>query len=118
MIIGIDHIEIVVADIDAMSTFFQTLGFTEVRRTDHHGQAVEMLVPGTEGTIIEFHTGHATEPPGLNHIAFRVDDCAATVEELRGAGVPIPRDAKVAANSGRLVASFRDPMYQRWQLAE
>jgi catechol 2,3-dioxygenase-like lactoylglutathione lyase family enzyme len=117
MITGIDHIEIVVKDIDAMATFFTRLGFTEIRRTDHHGKAVELQVPGAEGIVIEFHTGYPTETPGINHIAFRVDDTVETATQFRELGVDI-NEPKVAENSGRAIASFRDPMHMRWQLSE
>lgn len=117
MIIGVDHLEFVVADIDAVAEFFVKLGFTEVRRTEHHGEAVEIRVPGPEGIILEFHTGLSTEPPGLNHIAFRVDNTQATVEQFAAAGIVIP-DAKIADKSGRSISSFRDPSYNRWQLSE
>lgn len=117
MIVGIDHIEIVVRDIDEMAELFGKIGFEEIRRTDHHGKAVEMRVPGPDGIVIEFHTGHATEPPGLNHIAFRVDDAAETVAQMRSVGVELA-DAHIAKNSGRLISTFRDPMHMRWQISE
>jgi len=117
VITGIDHIEFVVKDIDEMSQFFSKLGLKEIRRTSHHGSAVEMLVPGSEGTIIEFHTGKPTEPPGINHIAFRVDSCESTADDLISQGVTLDNPPRTGA-SGRTTTTLRDPMYQRWQLAE
>lgn len=117
MITGIDHIEMVVADVDAAADFFAKLGLVEIRRTEHHGSAVELRIPGAEGIILEVHTGTNIEVPGINHIAFRVDDCVGTVEAARGAGVDVA-DAKIAQASGRRVASFRDPFYNRWQFSE
>ena len=117
MITGIDHMEIVVRDVDEMAEFFGKLGFEEVRRTDHHGSAVEMRVPGPDGIIIEFHTGHPTEPPGINHIAFRVESTQGTVEEFRALGVEL-QAAHGAQTSGRLIATFRDPLHRRWPLSE
>jgi glyoxylase I family protein len=117
LITGIDHIEIVVKDINEMAEFFTRLGFVELRRTDHHGKAVEMQLPGDNPFVIEFHTGTRTEPPGINHIAFRTTDCAATARELEAQGVPFDSPVKTAS-SGRVVASFRDPMYMRWQLTD
>ncbi|CAG0955394.1 partial methylmalonyl-CoA/ethylmalonyl-CoA epimerase, partial [Anaerolineae bacterium] len=87
MITRVDHIEMVVPDIDIVAEFFKKLGFEEVRRTAHHGSAVEMRLPGQDQVLFEFHTGHATEVPGINHIAFKVEDCQATVAELKAKGI-------------------------------
>ena len=115
MITGIDHLEICVADIDAVAEFYKKLGFEEVRRTKHHGDAVELRIPGTK-TIFEFHTGKEEEVPGLNHIAFRVDDIEAAVAELQDKGVTFITPISTAKSTGRSTANFRDPTYQRHQL--
>lgn len=116
MITGIDHIEICVADIDATAEFFKKLGFVEIRRTKHHGDAVELSLPGENQTVFEFHTGKEEEVPGLNHIAFRVDDVEAAVAELEEKGVKFITSVITAKSTGRKVANFRDPNYTRYQI--
>ena len=37
MIKGIDHIELIVRDLDEYVSFLKTLGFETVRETPHHG---------------------------------------------------------------------------------
>lgn len=119
MIQGIDHIEFVVRDIDETAEFFTKLGFTEIRRTTHGGGSVEMRVPGTgENPIVfEFHLGMPGERAGIDHIAFRVENTEKTVQDLIGKGVKFAVGTH-AASTKRVVASFRDPMYVKWQLAE
>jgi glyoxylase I family protein len=118
MLLGIDHIEMVVPDIDIVAEFFKKLGFEEVRRTEHHGSAVEMRLPGENQTLWEFHTGKSIEVPGINHIAFRVDNIEATVAELQARGIRFDGSIKRAAGSGRVTANLRDPNYHRLQLTE
>jgi catechol 2,3-dioxygenase-like lactoylglutathione lyase family enzyme len=115
MIRGIDHIEICVRDIDEVAEFYKKFGMEEVRRTEHHGKTVEMRIPGTK-TIFEFHTGKYEELPGINHIAFRVDDVDTEVEELKEKGVEFHTDIILSKGSGRKVCNFRDPMYFRYQI--
>ncbi len=55
MIRGIDHIELIVRDVEQFVTFFQNLGFELVARTKHHGDAAEMKLPGPNQTIFEIH---------------------------------------------------------------
>ena len=74
MIKGIDHIELIVRDLDEYVAFFKTLGFEMVRETPHHGGSVEMKPPGDGQPVFEIHQVVGEEVIGVNHIAFRVDD--------------------------------------------
>ncbi|OLO28119.1 hypothetical protein BTR23_18615 [Alkalihalophilus pseudofirmus] len=118
MIKGIDHIEICVGEIDKMADFFKKLGFTEVRRTDHHGGAVEMLMPGEQGIIFEFHVGKAVEAPGINHIAFKVDDIDETYSNLQAVGVEFIAPPKKSSNRGTSMLNLRDPYHMRYQFTD
>lgn len=42
MITQIDHIEMIVNDVDAHVEFYQKLGFKLLTRTDHHGGSAEL----------------------------------------------------------------------------
>jgi methylmalonyl-CoA epimerase len=94
----IDHIAIVVADLDAtIALYTQTLGFTEAYReivADQGVEAVgltagdaiiELLRPLDEGsTIAKFRGDAATK---LHHTAYRVSDIAAELARLKARGV-------------------------------
>ena len=43
MIRGIDHIELIVRDVEEFVSFFQKLGFELIQRTKHHGDAAEAI---------------------------------------------------------------------------
>ncbi len=118
MILGIDHIEICVKDIDLAAEFFKNMGFTELNRTAHHGGAVEMRVPGDQNILIEFHRGLPTETPGLNHIAFLVDDMQQTVATLAEKGIEMDAPPKTSSNRGCQMASLRDPAHMRYQFTD
>ena len=84
MITGIDHIEIIVRDLDDYVAFLTALGFETVRQTDHHGRSVEMKPPGDGQPLFEIHQASGEEVIGINHIALKVDDAAA----VRAAKLP------------------------------
>jgi glyoxylase I family protein len=116
MITRIDHLEICVADIDAVAEFYKKLGFIEIRRTTHHGQAVELALPGENQVVFEFHTGKEEEVPGLNHIAFYVDNMEESVAEFEAKGIKFITPISTAKSTGRTTCNFRDPTHQRHQL--
>ena len=118
MLERVDHIAITVQDVNQLAGFFKRLGFEEVRRTDHHGGAIEVKLPGEHQVILEFTTLRANENPGVNHIAFRVDDCAKAVAEIQAQGVKFDSGSHKVPESGRTIASFRDPLGFRLQLTE
>jgi glyoxylase I family protein len=118
MIRGIDHIELVVRDVDQFVAFFQRLGFELVRRTDHHGVSAELRLPGPGQPIFEIHQVQGEENPGLNHIAFACDDVAAAHQALSGGGIAFESGPTLVPASGRTVANFRDPDGWRLQLTD
>jgi methylmalonyl-CoA epimerase len=94
----IDHVAIVVADLDAaVTTYTQTLGFTEVYReivADQGVEAVglrtgdaiiELLRPLDEASKIALFRGDA--PAKLHHTAYRVADIVAELARLKARGV-------------------------------
>ena len=117
MLQGVHHIEFLVRDVDETKEYFKKLGFEVVRVTDHHGRAVEMRIPGDQ-VIFEFHTVAKSENPGVNLIAFKVDNLEATEGDLRSKGIPFDTDPQLVVLSGRAVANFRDPQGFRWQLTK
>jgi len=112
----IDHIEIETSNADEMAEFLQVLGFEKVRETDHHGTSYELEPGHGEGPLFEIHTATGEEVPGINHIAFAVDDIESATEELREAGVDQVTDPYYVEKTGRMITNFRDPDGRRFQV--
>lgn len=113
MIGSVDHVNIVVADIERMIRFYRdTLGLTLAKDVVIEGDWIEKVVnlPGVRARVvylefqqgarielIHFQAGGGDRPEhlgtpnvqGLRHIAFKVDDIDAAVERLIAAGVEL-----------------------------
>lgn len=113
MLLNIDHVNIVVKDLEGCLAFYRDLlGLRETMRARLEGSWVEQ-VTGIDGIVadcvyleldgrtrlellqfLEPETGAPLEPnaipstPGIRHLAFRVDDLDAEFERLTKAGVP------------------------------
>ncbi len=94
----IDHIAIVVADLDATMAFYmQTLGFALVYRETIGDQGVEAVGLAAGDSIIELLRPLDPQSPiarflgdaqtKLHHTAYRVADLEAELARLRSAGV-------------------------------
>jgi glyoxylase I family protein len=114
MIRAIDHINIVVADLERSVAFYTgVLGFTKTREAYLEGEWIDRIVGlrGVRGRVV-YVVAPAGEPRlellryeqprglavaensrantvGLRHIALRVDDIAATVARVRAAGAEV-----------------------------
>lgn len=150
MIRGIDHLNIVVTDLARSLRFYcDVLGFTQTHEARLEGEWIERIVglrgvkaravfivaptgePRIELLCYEAPRGQApvensrANTVGLRHLAFRVDDMAATVAQLRAAGVTLFSDpvrvpggvVKFAAGDKTLVY-FLDPDGVLLELAE
>jgi methylmalonyl-CoA epimerase len=118
---SIDHIAIAVNDLEASIAFYsKVLGFqlTERRRTEGRVTAMISAVmkagPVTvvllEGTSPESQVSKYVEHygPGVQHIAFAVENLPALAEELKGAGLEF--DTRIIESPGlRQIFSQRDP---------
>ncbi len=111
----IDHIEIEASDADEMADFLKTLGYEEVRTTEHHGTSYELQPADWEGPIIELHTVEGEETPGINHIAFATDDIEDVTQTLKDEGVDQVSDPYHVEKTGRTITNFRDPDGRRFQ---
>lgn len=118
MLTGIDHIELIVRDVDESVRFFQRLGFELLTRTPHHGGSAEVRLPGEGQVTFELHAVQGEENPGVNHIAFRCDDVATTHHQLTDAGVRLDVEPHLVPASGRTIVNFRDPDGWRLQLVD
>ena len=116
---SIDHIGIAVADLDeAIAVHRDTYGMPLVHRETIAEQGVEaalleagdshveLLAPlGDDSPVGRFL---AKRGPGLHHVAYRVDDVAKALGELRAAGVPVIDEQPRTGIRGSRVA-FLDP---------
>lgn len=117
MIHAVDHINLVVSDLERSVRFYTTLlGFKEIRRAHLEGAWIEFIVglkgirahvayilaPGGEPRLelLCYETPRGESIPansiantiGLRHIAFRVKDIYATVQRLKDGGVKVFHD--------------------------
>jgi methylmalonyl-CoA/ethylmalonyl-CoA epimerase len=94
----IDHIGVAVEDLDAALALYEgAFGMPVVHRETVEEQGVEavlldvgdghveLLAPLSGDTPVGRFLAH--RGPGLHHVAYRVEDVAATLDDLRAAGV-------------------------------
>ncbi len=118
MIQGIDHIELIVRQLDEYVAFLKTLGFETVRETPHHGGSVEMKPPGEGQPVFEIHQVMGEEVIGVNHIAFKVDDAAAAHAALKNYPGMVSGPPGHVPDTGRTNLNLRDPDGWRLQLVQ
>jgi methylmalonyl-CoA/ethylmalonyl-CoA epimerase len=112
---SIDHIGVAVADLDASIVLHRdTFGMPLVHRETVAAQGVEaalldvgsshleLLAPLAEDTPVGRFL--ARRGPGLHHVAYRVDDVAAALDEARAAGLELIDEAPRAGIRGTQVA--------------
>ena len=115
----IDHLAFRVSDIDKISGLLKQLGYVEVRRTAHHGGALEMENPEQPGLVLEFTTldkkkdSDEMEEPGFDHAGFNLTQ--EQLNELVAAGFPTAGNPRLNPESGRLLESFKDSDGIKWQ---
>ncbi len=118
MVTQVDHIELIVDDIEGYVRLFQGMGLKLLARTTHHGVSVELQLPGPNQPIFELHQVQAEEVIGVNHIAFRVDDVRAAYDALKAQGIRFEKEPRLVKETGRTIANGRDPDGWRFQLVD
>lgn len=118
MIGELDHIDIQAADAEAMVSFLKVLGYTVEATSDHHGTSYELVPQNSNGPLVEIHQVSEGKTPGINHLAFSVDDIEETIATLEERGLDNISDPKYVEVTGRTLANFRDPDGRRYQLVE
>jgi methylmalonyl-CoA epimerase len=99
-LVEIDHVGIAVPDLDAaVEEYRRLLGIEPSHRERVEGQGVEeVLFPvgssfvqllGALGPDTPVGRSLARRGPGLHHLAYRVDDVAASLAHLRGEGAEL-----------------------------
>ena len=118
MVTQIDHIEIIVNDLKAYEEYFVSLGFQVVKRDNHHKGSVEFQLPGPNQPVFELHEVLLEEVPGINHIAFRVDDVNAAYEMFKEKGYKVMLEPHFSPYTGRTNMDGRDPDGWRVQICD
>jgi glyoxylase I family protein len=118
MVTQVDHIELIVNDLEGYVRLFQAIGFKPLSRTTHHGVSVELQLPGPNQPIFELHQVQGEEVIGVNHIAFRVDDVRVAHDALKAQGVRFEHEPQYIKATGRTIANGRDPDGWRFQLVD
>ena len=116
MLINIDHIDLLVPDVEATVTFLKSLGLVEKRRSAPPRCSVEMQIPGEQQVVIELRPGCECKTT-LNHIAFKID-CENTIECLEYSGIKFGKKHSLIKDTGRTVSNVQDYSGQSWQLTD
>lgn len=116
MVSKIDHIGVLVADIDANRRLFELLGL-DVGTVEHVStfgvdiafigvgeSLVELVEPTDRETDIAADLDAAARSALLHHVAFRVDDIEEQLRSLRAAGVPLADEEPRRGAGGSKVA--------------
>ncbi len=133
MISKLDHINIVVSDLQKAKEFFLELGFKEEISSRIAGERfstitglpgfeaefVGLSLPGssTNVELIQYYSPVGGKDPGLSkpnqlgfrHMAFAVDDIEAEVERLKAKGVQFQSDIQVWEKTGKKLVYFYGP---------
>lgn len=111
----IDHVNFQVTDVEKTAELMQQLGYAVIRRTNHHGGAIELESPAQPGLVLELTSLREGETPGFNHVCFRLES-EQNFQSLQDHNFPLTGPSHVSAGSGRRIANFKDPDQLKWQL--
>ena len=115
--VSLDHVLIVVKDLERSIRFYELLGFTHVETIQRPDDRVGVMrLGGVTMELMCLPEGVETHRPprlltdlGFRHVGFRVDDVKETYERLKD---EIQFDSPPrfsAGRSGRLTVFFKDP---------
>ena len=115
MLIDVDHVGIAFEHLDAaVERYRRVFGLEPAHREVVEGQGVEEVLfrVGTSYVQLLRALGPdtpvgrflAARGPGVHHVAYRVDDVAATLERLRAEGVRLVDEAPRRGSRGTTIA--------------
>jgi catechol 2,3-dioxygenase-like lactoylglutathione lyase family enzyme len=142
MLSSIDHINVVVRDLEAAADFFTGLGFEIEDRASLSGEWISAIV-GLKNVQAEYiklalnHSGARLElirydapesneapdggqahDPGIRHLAFEVSDIDAVVKDLAAKGVSFFSPVQTYEKTGKRLVYFSGPEGILMELAE
>jgi methylmalonyl-CoA epimerase len=111
----IDHVGIAVADLDAAVAWYREMfGATVAHRERIESDGVEEALIKVADSYIQLLTPVTEESPlakfmarngeGLHHVGYRVDDCEAVLEQVKGAGARVVDEHPRTGSRGTTVA--------------
>ena len=105
--LGLDHVHLYVKNLEEAISFYRMVGLEFVEYTSHGVKTAMMKVPGSSISF-EVQETRVIDNPGVNHLAFLVDDLDNLCECYKADGVSVdgPLDNKA---TGRRLATIRDP---------
>ena len=133
MIQQIDHVNIVVSDLDDAKSFFLDIGFEEMTASrlggrqmstvtglaDIEAEYVALSLPGadTHLELIQYFSPAGGKDPelkkanrlGFRHLAFSVDNIEAVVQMLKAKGVEFLSDIQIWKKTGKKLVYFYGP---------
>jgi methylmalonyl-CoA/ethylmalonyl-CoA epimerase len=114
----VNHLGVVVADMEAALAGFRDALGLPLERTEIYEDVLDLaFLPCGETQVELIHPRVKSDPagsylrergPGIQHVAFEVDDIDAALEELRGRGVGTVGTAPRPGADGTTIA-FLDP---------
>ncbi len=114
--LGLDHVHLIVKNLEEAIEFYEMIGLEFVEHTEHARKACMMRTPGGK-ILYEIQEAGTIENPGLNHMAFLIEDLDALCEKLEEKDVKVDGPVFVKA-TGRRLATIRDPHGFLWQLVQ
>jgi catechol 2,3-dioxygenase-like lactoylglutathione lyase family enzyme len=113
--LGLDHVHLLVKDLDEAIDFYESMGLKFVKFTAHGGNAC--MMKSHDGILFELQETGLIENPGLNHMAFSVSDIDEFCRGLKEKGFVVdgPLDN---SRTGRRLATIRDPHGFLWQFVQ
>jgi methylmalonyl-CoA epimerase len=111
----VDHVGIAVEDLEeAVTTYERLLGVVPAHRERVEDQGVEEVLFAVGSSYIQLlgalgpdtpvGRALAKRGPGVHHVAYRVDDVAASLEHLRAEGARLVDDAPRPGSRDTLIA--------------
>ena len=108
----IRHVAMFSSDHDRLAKFYtQVMGLEEVSRGGNPPGNTIYLTDGYINVAIIGSKGAESQPPGVNHIGFRVDDLERAKEMLRSqeGDLKVDEQPGLALHGQYFEAKFRDP---------
>jgi lactoylglutathione lyase len=112
-----------IGDIDRSVSFYEALGFEEIRRMPIRDEAINVFMglPG-DGARLELTYNHGVDSyelgTGYNHIAISAEDLDGTLGRLAEQGIEPEKPPYTVRAGGNRIAFVRDPDGYRIELIE
>ena len=108
-LIRLEHMDLVVADIEKSVDFYRKLGFCPDGTIDG-GDTVFLNTHGPGAPIgVELHQAKDGQATGIDHISLEVESVEAAYREAKYLGVKFHVTPQEGTQSGRTIANFYDP---------